>query len=45
VTAAIGNAANDVHNCNNATGTGTSAEWTATDTCAPAGGGTGTTGG
>ena len=33
VTAAIGGAANDVHKCNSATGTGTSAAWTATATC------------
>ena len=33
VTAAIGGAANDVHNCNGAAGTGTSAAWAKTDTC------------
>ncbi|WP_332872389.1 Flp family type IVb pilin [Allopontixanthobacter confluentis] len=42
VTAAIGNAANDVNDCNTATGTGVSAPWSATDECAPAGGGGGT---
>lgn len=30
VTAAVGNAANDVHNCNNAAGTGTSTPWSPT---------------
>ena len=43
VTAAVGNAANDVHNCNSAEATGTSAEWNAGDECeagaAPATGG------
>lgn len=34
VTAAIGGAANDVHDCNDAAGaTGVSAEWTAGDAC------------
>ena len=34
VTAAVGNAANDVHECNDAAGaTGTSALWTAGDEC------------
>ena len=33
VTAAVGNAANDVHACNSATGTGTSATWASTATC------------
>lgn len=33
VTAAVGEAANDVHNCNSKTGTGTSAPWTAGATC------------
>ena len=33
VTAAIGGAANDVHACNNKTGTGTSATWASTATC------------
>lgn len=33
VTAAIGGAANDVHDCNTATATGTSAAWTSSATC------------
>ena len=37
VTAAVGDAANDVHNCNSAAATGTSAAWTAGDECADAG--------
>ena len=36
VTAAIGGAANDVNDCNTATGTGVSKAWSATDTCATA---------
>ena len=37
VTAAIGGAANDVHDCNSAQGTGSSAPWAPTATCADAG--------
>lgn len=33
VATAVGNAANDVHNCNTAVGDGTSSEWTADSTC------------
>ena len=42
VEAAIGGAANDVHNCNDVEGTGVSAEWSPGGECAAAGTGTGT---
>jgi pilus assembly protein Flp/PilA len=34
VATAVGNAANDVHNCNTSTGDGTSEAWTPSSTCA-----------